>query len=119
MNVEKLRLYCLAKPATTEGFPFDGSTLVFKVAGKMYALMDIDKEDLSMNLKCDPERAILLRDEYSEVRPGWHMNKKHWNTVQMDGLLSEKMIYELIDHSYELVVASLSKAQKEKLNEES
>lgn len=119
MNVEDLRIYCLAKPGTSEGFPFGGSTLVFKVIGKMFALMDIDKEDLTMNLKCDPERAIILRDEYSEIIPGWHMNKKHWNTVQMYGLLSEKMIYELIDHSYQLVVDSLSKAQKELLNEES
>ncbi|MBC6993025.1 MmcQ/YjbR family DNA-binding protein [Neolewinella lacunae] len=110
MTLEDLRAYCLAKPATTEGLPFGPDTLVFKVAGKMFALTGMDEADLRVNLKCDPEYAITLRERHEEIKPGYHMNKQHWNTVYIeDGDLSTELVRELIDHSYELIVASLSK----------
>ncbi|MTI31152.1 MmcQ/YjbR family DNA-binding protein [Xanthovirga aplysinae] len=117
MNIEEFRLYCLGKAGTTEEFPFNASALVFKVVGKMYALTDIDLFE-SINLKCDPERALELREKYPCVRPGYHMNKKHWNTLTLDGTMSDQEVYKWIDHSYELVVAKLPKAQREKLNTE-
>ncbi|MBR8537133.1 MmcQ/YjbR family DNA-binding protein [Carboxylicivirga sediminis] len=112
MNIEEFRDYCLAKPAVSETFPFDEVTLVFKVAGKMFALTSLDKE-FSMNLKCDPERAIELREEYPAIQPGYHMNKKHWNTVYADGSIKDDLLRELIDHSYELIVKSLTKKVRE------
>lgn len=115
MDIEYLREYCLAKAGTTESFPFDESTLVFKVMNKMFALSNLEREPLAINLKCDPEYAIELRDTYAEVQPGYHMNKKHWNTVTIEGELEQKMILSLIDHSYELVVKSLPKAKREEL----
>lgn len=117
MNIEELRHYCLLKPGTEETFPFDEITLVFKVMGKMYALTSLDKLDLSVNLKCDPEKALQLRERYSSVLPGYHMNKKHWNTVQIDGSVSFELIQEWIDHSYDLVVKSLTKKKKEELKD--
>ncbi|MDH5398183.1 MAG: MmcQ/YjbR family DNA-binding protein [Cyclobacteriaceae bacterium] len=114
MNVENYRDYCLAKPGVTEGFPFDEKTLVFKVMGKMYALADIDVFT-SFNVKCDPERAILLREQYPEVMPGYHMNKQHWNTVRVDGALPDKLLFSFIDHSYDLICAGLGKKEKEEL----
>lgn len=102
MNIETLRDYCISLPDVTEGFPFGDDTLVFKVRGKMFALANLEG-DLSVNLKCDPGYAIELRERYSSVIPGWHMNKKHWNTVKIDGTLKDAMIRELIDHSYNLV----------------
>ena len=108
MNIEEIRDYCLSKPATTEGFPFGKDTLVFKVHDKMYALANLTIGH-SVNLKCDPERAIRLREKHSEIIPGFHMNKKHWNTVNLEGLLSVELIKELIDHSYDLVWESLPK----------
>ena len=114
MNIEELREYCLQKPGTDESFPFDNSTLVFKVMGKMFALTGLDR-DLSVNLKCDPEKALELRAEYPSVQPGYHMSKKHWNTVQIDGSVSDELIYEWIDDSYNLVVKSLPKKQREQL----
>jgi predicted DNA-binding protein (MmcQ/YjbR family) len=102
MNVEDIRDYCLSLSGTTEGMPFGDSTLVFKVKGKIYALLNLDG-DLSINLKCDPARAIELREEYPSVQPGYHMNKQHWNTVYIDGSVPVKRIKEWIDHSYELV----------------
>lgn len=114
MNIEELREYCLSKKGVTERFPFDDVTLVFKVADKMFALTSLNR-DLSVNLKCDPEKVIELREEFSAVLPGYHMNKKHWNTVMIDGTVSDKQICEWIDHSYELVVKSLTKAQREQL----
>lgn len=115
MNIEEFRDYCLAKPAVSETFPFDEVTLVFKVAGKMFALTSLDKE-FSMNLKCDPERAIELREEYPAIQPGYHMNKKHWNTVYADGSIKDDLLRELIDHSYELIVKSLTKKVREEYN---
>jgi predicted DNA-binding protein (MmcQ/YjbR family) len=102
MNIEDLRDYCISKPAVTEGFPFGDDTLVFKVRGKIFALANLDG-DLSINLKCDPEKALALRDHYSCVQPGYHMNKKHWNTVTVDGSVPDTVIHEWIDHSYDLV----------------
>ncbi|MEM7037428.1 MAG: MmcQ/YjbR family DNA-binding protein [Bacteroidota bacterium] len=112
MNVEQIREYCLSLPATMETFPFDEVTMVFKVANKMFALMGLEKPD-RINLKCDPERAVELREEWEEIQPGWHMSKKHWNTVHLNGRLRWEMVKELIDHSYELVVKSLRKKDRE------
>lgn len=106
MNIEEFRNYCIAKKGVSEEFPFDEQTLVFKVLGKMFALTDVEEFE-GINLKCDPEKALELREKYPAVQPGYHMNKKHWNTVVMDGSLNEKLIRQLIDHSYELVVQSL------------
>lgn len=115
MNIEEFREYCLSKKGTTEEFPFDEVTLVFKVLGKMYALTSLNK-NFSVNLKCDPEKAIALREEYETIQPGYHMNKRHWNTVEMEGSLKIELLKEMIDHSYELVVSKLTKKQKEELN---
>ncbi len=112
MNIEFFRAYCLAKPGVTEGFPFDSQTLVFKVLGKMFALTDVDKF-VSVNLKCDPEEAMLLRERYPGVLPGYHMNKQHWNTILMDGSVDDPLIITLVDRSYDLVVAKLPKKDRQ------
>jgi predicted DNA-binding protein (MmcQ/YjbR family) len=114
MDIISFREYCLAKPGTTEHFPFDDVTLVFKVGGKMYALCDVD-QFTSVNLKCDPEKATELREQYTGIIPGYHMNKKHWNTVDAQGSVPEKLFRKLIDESYLLVVSSLPKKDREKL----
>lgn len=114
MNVEDYRNYCIKKAGATEGFPFDNTVLVFKVMGKMFALAGID-EFASINLKCIPELAIELREEFYSIKPSWHMNKKHWNTVEINGDATDKKIYELIDLSYDLVVKTLTKKLKEEL----
>ena len=111
MNIEDFREYCLSKPATTECFPFDENTLVFKVAGKMFALTDI-VDKFSINLKCDPETAIELREHHDCVHPGYHMNKKHWNTIIVDDSISDVLLKEWIDNSYDLIVRSLNKNQR-------
>lgn len=118
MDPESLRAYCLSLPAVTETFPFDEQTLVFKVKDKMFALTDVDSF-ASINLKCDPERAIELREQHDSILPGYHMNKKHWNTVLLDGSLGDKLVKELILHSYQLVVAGLPKKLREELAGES
>lgn len=115
MNIEELREYCISKKGVTESFPFDEVTLVFKVMNKMFALTGLDK-DLSINLKCDPEKAIALRAEYSVVQPGYHMNKKHWNTIYIDDSISAQQIKEWIDDSYNLIAKSLTKKLQEELN---
>lgn len=114
MNIETLREYCLSKNATSEGFPFDENTLVFKVAGKMFALTSLAGE-FRINLKCDPDLALELREQYGAVIPGYHMSKKHWNTVIVDGELEPDQIIEMIDHSYDLVVKSLPKYKQKEL----
>lgn len=114
MNIEEYRDYCLSKPGVTEGFPFDNKTLVFKVMGKMFALTDVDVFE-SINLKCDPDYAIELREKYEGVVDGYHMSKKHWNTVSVESDLSDRKIFHLINHSYELVVSKLTKKLKEEL----
>jgi predicted DNA-binding protein (MmcQ/YjbR family) len=116
MNIEELREYCLSKPKVTEDFPFDEVTLVFKVGGKMFALTGLEKFPPSVNLKCDPDYALELREEYEAVKPGFHMNKKHWNTVSYQDNLSVELIKKMIDHSYELVVKSLTKKLRSELN---
>ena len=116
MNLEEIRTYCLSKTAVSESLPFDENTLVFKVGSKMFALMSLDSDPLNLNLKCNPEKAILLRNDYSQITPGYHMNKKHWNTIKIDGMLSPSLIRALIDHSYELVVSGLTKKERLKLN---
>lgn len=116
MNPESIREFIIALPAVEETFPFDQQTLVFKVKGKMFALTDVD-EFISINLKCDPERAAELREQHDAILPGYHMNKKHWNTVLLDGYLADKMIKELIVHSYQLVVAGMPKKMQEEVRE--
>ncbi len=111
MNIEDFRNYCLSKKGVTESFPFGEDTLVFKVMGKMFCLTSLSEPD-RINLKCDPEKAIALREEYSCVLPGYHMNKSMWNTVIMDGTVSKKMICEWIDHSYDEVVKKLPKKDR-------
>ncbi len=115
MDVERIRQYCLAKPGVEEGFPFGETVLVFKVLGKVFALLPLDELG-TINLKCDPERAIELREEWEEVQPGFHMNKKHWNTVLLTGRLKTAFIHELIDHSYQLVAGSLPKSKRDTLH---
>lgn len=115
MNIEELRAYCLKKKGVSESFPFNESTLVFKVMNKMFALTSL-VGDLSINLKCDPEKAQGLRERYPAVQPGFHMNKKHWNTVYIDGSVDDQHIFEWIDHSYELVKDSLPRKLKEQMN---
>ena len=115
MNIESYRNYCLFKKGVTEEFPFDETTLVFKVMGKMFTATNIDGF-ISFNVKCDPEVAMELREQYSGVLPGYHMNKKHWNTIMMDGSIPDNMAYEWIDHSYDLVMSKLPKKAKEELN---
>ncbi|MBC9794948.1 MmcQ/YjbR family DNA-binding protein [Sinomicrobium weinanense] len=119
MNIEDLRNYCLNKKGATEDAPFGEDTIVFKVMGKMFALTSLNKweaGDHSVNLKCDPERIAELRAEYESIQPGYHMNKRHWNTVDIDnGELPPRFVEELIDHSYDLVVRGLTKKQRENL----
>lgn len=115
MNLKQLRKYCTSKPGVSEDFPFDFETLVFKVGSKMFALTNIKSEDLRVNLKCDPLLAEQLRSTHKAIIPGYHMNKRHWNTVYLDGSIPEKEINRMIDHSYELVFKGLTKKEKENL----
>lgn len=115
MNTETLREYCIAKPGVTESFPFDLVTVVFKVGNKIFALLDTESRPTTLNLKCDPERAVELRDQFMAVRPGYHMNKTHWNTITLDGTLRWQDVQEWIDHSYELVKKGLPKAIRDQL----
>ncbi|HRG24439.1 MAG TPA: MmcQ/YjbR family DNA-binding protein [Chitinophagaceae bacterium] len=103
MNIESLRDYCLSKPGAEETMPFGPDTLVYKVNNKIFLLVGLDSADLRFNVKCDPDKAIELRDEYACVLPGFHMNKKHWNTVVVDGSVTNALLKEWIDHSYTLV----------------
>jgi len=113
MNLEEFRDYCLNKKATTEEEPFGPGVIVFKVINKMYASTGVDRIPPSANLKCDPERAEELREQHSSILPGYHMNKKHWNTVILESELDDRLIMEMIDHSYDLVVSAFSKKEKE------
>ncbi len=108
MNIEDIRDYCLSKEFVDEGFPFDNDTLVFKVMSKMFLLISL-KEPNHFNVKCDPEKAVELREQFSEVVAGWHMNKTKWNTVYVDGSLTRKQLIEMIDHSYDEVIKGLPK----------
>lgn len=119
MNIETYRDFCVSKEGVTEHFPFDKDTLVFKVGGKMFALTSLknwEEGTQSLNLKCDPEYAIALRSEFASIEPGYHMNKKHWNTIRIyKGEVPVKRIQDLINHSYDLVVKSLTKKQRDAL----
>ena len=108
MHIEAFRDYCLQLPGATEDFPFDQQTLVFKVGGKMFALTDVDSFE-SVNLKCEPGKAVELREQYEGVLPGYHMNKKHWNTVRTDGSIPDRLLQEWIKDSYSLVKQGLPK----------
>ncbi|HWB25057.1 MAG TPA: MmcQ/YjbR family DNA-binding protein [Chitinophagaceae bacterium] len=112
MDIELLRSYCLAKKGVEETFPFGEDTLVFKVMGKMFLLTSLSQTPLQFNAKCDPDRAVELREQYDAIQPGYHMNKQHWNTVIVDGRVPSKLLYSLIDESYTLVVQSLPKKLK-------
>lgn len=112
MDFETVRQYALSKKAATEGMPFGDGVLVFKVMNKMFMLMNFEVP-FELSLKCEPERAVELRERYDAIEPGWHMNKSHWNTVTMDGSLPPKLVFEMIDHSYELIAGSLPKKVKE------
>ena len=105
MNIETLREYCLSKPGSEESFPFGEETLVFKVNGKIFLLTSLDSQPLQFNVKCNPEKAIELREQFACILAGYHMNKKHWNTVIADGSLPDKQLKEFVDESYELVKA--------------
>ncbi|MFT3826263.1 MAG: MmcQ/YjbR family DNA-binding protein [Chitinophagaceae bacterium] len=107
MDIEWLQAYCLAKPAVEETLPFGPDVLVYKVAGKVFLLCPLDTEMMQFNVKCDPDMAVELREQYACVLPGYHMNKKHWNTIIVDGSVSVKLLKEWIDNSYELIVDSL------------
>lgn len=107
MDLAEFREYCLTKPGTTEGTPFGPDVLVFKVCGKMFALASLDDIPAAVNLKCDPDLALDLRDRYEQVRPGYHMNKKHWNTVEIESGIPSVELRKMVDHSYELIVKSL------------
>src|SRR3954469_18582368 len=112
MQADTFRTYCLKKPGVFESTPFGPDNVVFKVGGKMFALLALDEVPTAVNLKCDPDRALELRDRYEQVQPGYHMNKKHWNTVVLDGVVPDKEVRDMIDHSYDLVVQSLPKKKK-------
>lgn len=117
MNLMEFKNYCLSKKGVTETFPFDDETLVLKVGSKMFALTNIKNPNLSINLKCDPLMSQDLRREYAAVRPAWHMNKTHWNTVEVDGTIPEDKVLFLIDLSYDLVYKKLKKSEKFMLQE--
>ena len=112
MTPDELKTACLAHNGAVEDFPFNAETSVFKVAGKIFAISQLDGEPLSVSLKCDPEIALSLRAAHPAIRAGYHLNKRHWNTVTIDGSLSEQLILEMIEDSYDLVVRSLTRAQR-------
>lgn len=112
MDIETFRTYCLSKNGVTEEFPFDEVTLVFKVMGKMFALTNLTWDTFKVNLKCDPELAIEYRERYESVQAGYHMNKKHWNTIDFEGDVEDRLLLSMIDHSYSLVVLKLKKSDR-------
>lgn len=116
MDIESLRQYCLKKEFVTEEFPFDEVTLVFKVCGKMFLLTGLDKPELSFNVKCDPDLSVELREKFNCVQPGYHMNKKMWNTILVDGTVPDQQLLEWIDHSYTEVVKKLPKKEQLRFN---
>jgi predicted DNA-binding protein (MmcQ/YjbR family) len=115
MNIESISEYCRKKKGVTEDFPFDEDTLAIRVMNKIFLLASLEKIPLQINLKCEPEYAVELREQYDAVQPGFHMNKSHWNTVLIDGSIPNNELKEMIDHSYEQVVKGLKKSDKEKL----
>lgn len=117
MDLEKIKNYLLKQKGSTLEFPFGEEVMVFKVMNKMFALLSWQKSPLNLNLKCDPEEAIVLREIFEAVIPGYHQNKKHWNTIILDGSIPEKQIFEMVDNSYGLVVKGLKKVDREKLKQ--
>jgi predicted DNA-binding protein (MmcQ/YjbR family) len=117
MDLTQFREYCLGKPHATEGTPFGPDVLVFKVRGKIFALAAFEEVPTTVNLKCEPDLALDLRDRYEQVQPGYHMNKKHWNTVEIESGIPDTEVRKMIDHSYELVTRSLPKAERKKLED--
>ena len=115
MTLDEFREYCLAKPGVTAGHPFGPGTLVLKVGSKMFTCLSEDESPLKVNLKSDPQVAVELRDRYEDVTPGYHMNKRHWNTVNLEGAVPEEDVLAMIDESYDLVYAGLKKAEKEEI----
>jgi len=118
VEIDEIREFCLALPEVTEGFPFGEDVLVFKVVGKMFFACNLAKYPCGVNLKCEPSKALDLRDDYDGIVPGWHMNKKHWNTVLLDGSVPSDLIEELLMHSYERVVSGLKKADRQRVQEQ-
>ncbi len=114
MNLEIIREYCLKKKGVVEEVPIGEDSPVYKVIGKIFLIASLTPP-ISINIKCDPERAVELRERYDEIQPGYHMNKLHWNTVDLKGSLNDNLILEMIDHSYDLVASKLKKSEKEKL----
>ena len=117
MNLESLRDYCLELPGTTEELPFGPDTLVFKVMGKVFLLTSLDSPQFGFNVKCDPEKAEELREKYSDVVPGYHMSKKHWNTINVTGSIPSEILFSWVKDSYDLVAGSLTKAAKQELRD--
>jgi predicted DNA-binding protein (MmcQ/YjbR family) len=115
MDAAELRRWCLAQSGASETFPFGPDHSVFKVAGKMFALSALDRTPLEVSAKCEPDLAVQLRDSYSAIRPGYHLNKRHWNTITLDGSLSDQVVRDLIEDSYDLVVSALPKRTREQL----
>ena len=115
MNAAQLRRWCLAQPGAVEEFPFTPEHSVFKVAGKMFALSALDRTPLEVSVKCEPELALQLRETYAAIRPGYHLNKRHWNTVTLDGSLPDKLVRDLVEDSYDLVVSALPKRTRKEL----
>ena len=115
-HIERFRETMLSYPETTEETPFGPEVLVYKVAGKIFATLAPEEVPVPMNLKCDPERAVVLRDEHEAIEPGYHMNKRHWNTLRLDGTLSDNLVLELIRHSFDRVLAGHTKAIRERIN---
>ena len=115
MNVESLREYCLSKKAVTEDFPFGETTLVFRIKNKIFLLVSLDANPLQFNAKSEPDKAVELREQYDAIQPGYHMNKKHWNTVVIDGSIPAALIKEMIDDSYNLIIQSLPNKLREEL----
>lgn len=113
MNIEEIHEYCLSKKGVSEGFPFNDTALVFKVAGKMFALLDLSEENKGLSLKCDPDLAIELREHYPEVNPAYHFNKRHWNGISISGNLDQNLLKKWIDHSYQITVSKLTRKKKE------
>ena len=119
LNIEQIREHCLKRKGITEEFPFDEETLVFKVAGKIFLLASLESIPLQINIKCEPEKAVEFREKYDSVIPGYHMNKKHWNTIIINGTVPAMNVFEWIDDSYTLVVAGLKKSERRKLEKKS
>jgi predicted DNA-binding protein (MmcQ/YjbR family) len=112
MNLEQIRLYCLSLPEVTEDLPFDENTLAFRVCGKIFALLSLNSSPLTINLKCEPARAVELRERHTCVQPGYHMNKTHWNTVTLDGSVTRTVLQSWVEHSWERVVAGLKRDER-------